>query len=63
MSALHVTTGTAAVSLDATYDRQRAGAGSVEPFYVTDDLLSATAAVLRAARDPRADTVQDLVRQ
>ena len=63
MSSLQIDHGTAHVALDAMHDVGRGSDSGVQPRYVTNDLLAATAAVLRAARDPRADEVQGLVEQ
>lgn len=61
MSSLQISNGTAEVTLHATFDRTKQGSTGVQPVYVGDDLLAATAAALRAASDPRADAVQTLV--
>lgn len=61
MSSLRAEHGTATVELDAT--AETTAAMSLRAVYDCEDLLNATAAVLRAARDSRADQVQGMVRQ
>lgn len=60
MSQIEVVRGTATVRLDA-FDRT-SGTGRPVPLYQPDDLIQATAQALRAVEDPRADTLEDLVR-
>lgn len=62
MSSIDVDHGTASVRLVAALDVNR-GTGGARPSYAPDDVLAATAAVLRAARDTRADAVAALINQ